>query len=170
MLHYIESFARKTKLRFGPLKQFYLLNLFNLVLFLVCAMVNNFLIIAVKDNYRMSFAFWAIVIFLTLFYIFLNLSHSIFIQEKRTSNVIRLTFRIMFGRIKGYAGFLVHNTGLLVIFLLLMLILWLIFSVWLRQQMVYAILFNVIGAIMIYIGVLTNRIYFYFAIKRMMKR
>jgi len=145
------------------------LNLFIFVLFLVCAMVINFLIVGIKDTYQRSFSFWIIVIFLFLFYIFLNLSHSIFIEEKRVKNVIRLSFRTMFGKIKSYAGFLIHTIGLIVLFFILMLILWLIFSILLQMQMVYAVLFNVIGGIIFYVIILTNRIYFYLAVEKELK-
>lgn len=170
MLHYIESFEKKTKFIIKFLKQFFLLNLFNLVLFLVCAMIINFLIVAVKDTYQTSFAFWTITIFLFLFYIFFNLSHSIFIEEKNTINVIRLTFRTMFGRIKSYAGFLIHTIGMIIIFFILLLIVWLIFSIGLQMQLVYAVLFNVLSAILLYAIILTNRIYFFLAIKKLMKK
>jgi hypothetical protein len=169
MLLFIQGFVKKGRFNFKHIRQFFLLNLFNFILFLVCAMVINYLILGIKDSYQRSFSFWIIVIFLFMFYIFLNLSHSIFIEEKKVKKVIRLSFRIMFGRIKSYAGFLIHTIGLVVLFFILILVLWLIFSRLLQMQMIYAILFNIVSAIIIYAIVLTNRIYFYLAVEKELK-
>lgn len=166
ILNLIGSLYEENRFTLKRLGKFYLLNIMLFVLFFLSAMV---LLGIVALIFRRDFLNYVVLILLAVFLFFLysviNISHTLFIKNEG-DRIIRKSIDIAFNKIDKYGMFIIWNSVVILIYLVLhnLILRLLIFvnkDLLVSYGGVYEKIFNIVSLVVIYLIMAFNRMYFY---------
>ena len=144
------------------LKKFFLLNItifpVSMILFIIIRLI-------LYSIFNPTFFKWVAVIFYVIYiilvYVFINLSHAVFIREKSLKKILKKSLSLTFKGIKKYYGTLLWVLVLAAAYLLFFSIVGNIAKAANIKQELYNVIYTTISFILLYFVVFINRIYFY---------